>query len=91
LDDNISTIQKKALLHAITLGQLKALVEIVHNLLHSEHIKLTPTLQGLLRKYIKTLRLLGDKAISNSRKKKILTLPAVTLVLKAIANIIKTL
>ena len=63
-----SKSQRKGLLDTITNDQLKALTEVIFNLLRGV-IAITPSYRNQLRKQKKLIRLLGDKSVSPKRKR----------------------
>ena len=63
-----SSKQRKALLHTITPGQVKALSEIAHNLVQGTLTIPSQTLKPL-RKHRSLVELLGDKKTSYLKKK----------------------
>ncbi len=87
-----SSVQKKLLLQNITPPQLKALTEIIYNLLHSD-ITLSKDKLTKLKKYKSALRSLADKSVSVKQKKNILqrSIPAITLVLQFVSPLLKSL
>lgn len=85
-----SQAQRKALLDTITNEQLKALVEVTHNLLQG-NIPLTEAQKRKLRKHKTFLKILGDPKVSNSIKRDALCRKGavVTAVLRAAAPQLK--
>ena len=63
-----SSTQRKALLDTITNEQLKALTEVIHNLLQG-NIPITETQKRNLRKHKMFLRILGNPKVPFSRKR----------------------
>ena len=63
--------QRKALLQTLTNQQLKAVSEIVHNVLIG-NVPLTSDQQKALKKYRSLLYIIGDKRINRSEKKRVL-------------------
>jgi hypothetical protein len=87
-----STLQRKALLNTIDKGQLKALVEITHNLLAGV-IPLKPSHKKALQHHKKFIRLLGDPKVGFEKKKRVLQKnnTVVVLLLKSVWSTLKTI
>lgn len=85
-----STAQRKALLDTITNEQLKALTEVIHNVLQG-NIPLTQVHKNKLRHHKAFLRILGDPKISLARKREALCQKdtIIILLLKAAASRLK--
>ena len=92
LQEAESLSQKKLLLGSVTQNQLKALAEIIYNLLHSD-LHLSKQQLHSLKKHKKVLRFLGNKCNSNIKKKKLLkkSVTVIDLVLKTVGPLLKTL
>jgi hypothetical protein len=75
----------------ITNDQLRALIQIVVNLLRSI-LPLTPSKKTQLKKHQKVIRQLGDKAISLKRKKELLCRQSsvIVLLLKSVEPALKS-
>ena len=66
-----SLLQRRALLQTVSVSQLRALSEIVHNVLVG-NVSLTPAESEKLKKKRSLLYVLGDKRVRHSRKKRVL-------------------
>ena len=80
-----SKLQRRQLLETITNDQLRALTEIVVNLLQSV-LPLTPSNRNKLKKHRQVIRQLGDRTISLKKKKELLCRQGsvITLLLKSV-------
>ena len=83
-----STKQKSLLLKHITKDQLKTLTFIIANILHSD-VPLSKQTFEKLKKHKKVLRLLGDKTISDKKKKQVLRAGIIVFVLQSVAPLLK--